>query len=152
MLFRSDQSIEPVDGSWRLAPGKFWRNKRPGADARQGIQFIAIDSRLAEFQAIFGMSKQLIEEVGTLPAFMQGTEAPNYMQSATGASIAYTAANLWVRRAVRNWDDDIVAPLITRFFDWNMQYSEKEEIKGDSRVRAMGIAALVELEDRKSVV
>lgn len=141
-----DQSIEPVDGSWRLAPGKFWRNKRPGADARQGIQFIAIDSRLAEFQAIFGMSKQLIEEVGTLPAFMQGTEAPNYMQSATGASIAYTAANLWVRRAVRNWDDDIVAPLITRFFDWNMQYSEKEEIKGDSRVRAMGIAALVELE------
>lgn len=141
-----DQAIEPVDGSWRMAPGKFWRNKRPGADARQGIQFIAIDTRLQELQAIFGMSKQLIEEVGTLPAFLQGTEAPNYMQSATGASIAYTAANLWVRRAVRNWDDDIVSPLITRFFDWNMQYSTKEEIKGDSRVRAMGIAALVELE------
>ncbi|MDP4076236.1 hypothetical protein [Acidovorax sp. A1169] len=141
-----DQAIEPVDGSWRMAPGKFWRNKRPGADARQGIQFIAIDARLKELQEIFGMSKQLIEEVGTLPAFLQGTEAPNYMQSATGASIAYTAANLWVRRAVRNWDDDIVTPLITRFFDWNMQYSEKKEIKGDSRVRAMGIAALVELE------
>lgn len=141
-----DQAIEPVDGSWKMAPGKFWRNKRPGSDARQGIQFIDIASRLEELQAIFGMSKQLIEEVGTLPAFLQGTEAPNYMQSATGASIAYTAANLWVRRAVRNWDDDIVSPMITRFFDWNMQYSEKEEIKGDSRVRAMGIAALVELE------
>ncbi|WP_428001214.1 portal protein [Acidovorax sp.] len=141
-----DQAIEPVDGSWRMAPGKFWRNKRPGSDARQGIQFIAIDARLQELQAIFGMSKQLIEEVGTLPAFLQGTEAPSYMQSATGASIAYNAANLWVRRAVRNWDDDIVTPLITRFFDWNMQYSEKAEIKGDSRVRALGIAALVELE------
>ena len=141
-----DQAIEPVDGAWKMAPGKFWRNKKPGADARQGIQFINIESRLEELQAIFGMSKQLIEEVGTLPAFLQGTEAPNYMQSATGASIAYTAANLWVRRAVRNWDDDIVTPLITRFFDWNMQYSEKEEIKGDSRVRALGIAALVELE------
>ena len=141
-----DQAIEPVDGSWRMAPGKFWRNKRPGSDARQGIQFIAIDARLQELQAIFGMSKQLIEEVGTLPAFLQGTEAPSYMQSATGASIAYNAANLWVRRAVRNWDDDIVTPLITRFFDWNMQYSEKDEIKGDSRVRALGIAALVELE------
>lgn len=141
-----DQAIEPVDGSWRMAPGKFWRNKRPGSDARQGIQFIAIDARLKELQEIFGMSKQLIEEVGTLPAFLQGTEAPNYLQTATGASIAYTAANLWVRRAVRNWDDDIVTPLITRFFDWNMQYSEKTEIKGDSRVRAMGIAALVELE------
>lgn len=141
-----DQAIEPVDGSWRMAPGKFWRNKRPSSDARQGIQFVPIESRLEELQAIFGMSKQLIEEVGTLPAFLQGTEAPNYMQSATGASIAYNAANLWVRRAVRNWDDDIVTPLVTRFFDWNMQYSEKAEIKGDSRVRALGIAALVELE------
>ena len=142
----NDQAIEPVDGSWRMAPGKFWRNKSPGGDVRASLQFVAIDSRLEELQAIFGMSKQLIEEVGTLPAFLQGTEAPNYMQSATGASIAYNAANLWVRRAVRNWDDDIVTPLITRFFDWNMQYSEKAEIKGDSRVRALGIAALVELE------
>lgn len=141
-----DTAIEPVDASWRMAPGKFWKNKKPGIDARAAIQFVAIDSRLEELQAIFSMSKQLIEEVGTLPAFLQGTEAPNYMQSATGASIAYNAANLWVRRAVRNWDDDIVTPLVTRFFDWNMQYSEKAEIKGDSRVRALGIAALVELE------
>lgn len=141
-----DTGIEPVDGSWKMAPGKFWRNKKPGVNAQASIQFVQIESRLEELQAIFSMSKQLIEEVGTLPAFMQGTEAPNYMQSATGASIAYNAANLWVRRAVRNWDDDIVTPLITRFFDWNMQYSEKAEIKGDSRVRALGIAALVELE------
>lgn len=141
-----DAAVEPMDGSWGLAPGKFWRNKRPGSDARAGIQFVEINARFPELQGIFQMSKQLIEEVGTLPAFLQGQDAPNYMQSATGASLAYTAANLWVRRAVRNWDDDIVTPVITRFFDFNMQYSEKDEIKGDSRVRAMGIAALVELE------
>lgn len=141
-----DAAVEPMDGSWGLAPGKFWRNKRPGSDARAGIQFVEINARFPELQGIFQMSKQLIEEVGTLPAFLQGQDAPNYMQSATGASLAYTAANLWVRRAVRNWDDDIVTPVITRFFDFNMQYSEKDEIKGDSRVRALGIAALVELE------
>lgn len=139
-------SIEPANGSMGLEPGKFWINKRPGADARQGIQFVEINARFNELQAVFGMSKQLIEEVGTLPAFLRGSEAPAKMQSATEASLAYTAANLWVRRCVRNWDDDVVTPMITRFFDWNMQYSEKEEIKGDSRIRAMGITALVELE------
>jgi hypothetical protein len=141
-----DAAVEPVNLAWGLEPGKFWRNKRPGSDARQSIQFVEINARFPELQGVFQMSKQLIEEVGTLPAFLQGQEAPSYMQSATGASIAYTAANLWVRRAVRNWDDDVVTPLITRFFDFNMQYSEKEAIKGDSRVRAMGITALVELE------
>lgn len=141
-----DAAIEPMNLAWGLEPGKFWRNKRPGSDARQSMQFVEINARFPELQGVFQMSKGLIEEVGTLPAFLQGTDAPNYMQSATGASIAYTAANLWVRRAVRNWDDDIVTPVIGRFFDWNMQYSEKDDIKGDSKVRAMGITALVELE------
>jgi hypothetical protein len=143
----ADQSaVEPMNGSWDLEPGKFWVNKRPNSDARQSLQFIEINARFGELQGIFQMSKALIEEVGTMPAFLQGSEAPSYMQSATGASLAYTAANLWVRRAVRNWDDDVVTPLITRFFDFNMQYSEKDGIKGDSKVKAMGIAALVELE------
>jgi hypothetical protein len=84
--------------------------------------------------------------VGTLPAFVQGQEAPAAMQSATQASISWTAANLWVRRCVRNWDDDVVTPTIQDYYDWNMQHSPKDEIKGDSRPQALGIAALVELE------
>lgn len=141
-----EASIEPVDGSYGLAPGKFWRNKRPGSDARQGIQFVEINSRMGELQSIFAASKSLIEEVGTMPGFMQGADAPSKMQSATEASIAWTAANLWVRRCIRNWDDDVTSPLISSYYDYNMQYSEKEDIKGDSKVRALGIAALAELE------
>jgi len=141
-----ENSIEPVNGSYALEPGKFWRNKRPGSDARQGIQFIEIGSRLQELQAIFMASKNLIEEVGTMPGFIQGQDAPAKMQSATEASISWTAANLWVRRCVRNWDDDITSPIIRGYYDYNMQYSEKEDIKGDSKVRALGIVALAELE------
>lgn len=139
-------SIEPVDGSLGLTPGKVWRNKRPGSDARQGLQLIDINARMPELQQIFTTSKALIEEVGTMPGFMQGADAPSKMQSATEASISWTAANLWVRRCVRNWDDDITTPLISGFYDYNMQWSEKEEIKGDSKIRAMGISYLAELE------
>lgn len=139
-------SVEPVNGSMDLEPGKFWMNKRPGSDARQGIQFVEIGSRLQELQQIFAASKALIEEVGTMPGFIQGQDAPAKMQSATEASISWTAANLWVRRCVRNWDDDITTPLISAYYDYNMQYSEKEEIKGDCKVRALGVVALAELE------
>lgn len=141
-----ENSVEPVNGSYGLEPGKFWRNKRPGSDARQGIQFVEIGSRMQELQQIFATSKALIEEVGTMPGFIQGADAPAKMQSATEASISWTAANLWVRRCVRNWDDDITTPMVTSYYEYNMQYSEKEDIKGDSKVRALGVTALAELE------
>jgi 8-oxo-dGTP pyrophosphatase MutT (NUDIX family) len=144
-VFADDTKVEPQNGRWDLEPGKFWRNKQ-GMNAKEALQFIDIPSRLQELMASFNLNKQLIEEVGTLPAWLAGQDAPAAMQSATQASISWTAANLWVRRCVRNWDDDIITPMITGYFDWNMQWSKKEEIKGDSRVQALGIAALVELE------
>lgn len=139
-----DTKAEPVNGRYDLEPGKFWRIKSGRLD--DALQFKEIESRMEELQNIFVASKQLIEEVGTLPAFMAGQDAPAPMQSATQASISWTAANLWVRRCVRNWDDDVVTPLIGDYYDWNMQHSPKEEIKGDSQIQALGIAALVELE------
>lgn len=144
-VFIDDTKAEPINGRYDLEPGKFWRNKQ-GLNAKEALQFIDIPTRMEELQNIFVASKALIEEVGTLPAFIQGQEAPAPMQSATQASISWTAANLWVRRCVRNWDDDVVTPTIGDYYDWNMQYSDKQEIKGDCQVQALGISALVELE------
>lgn len=146
MLVVDDTAVQPVDGRIEVAPGKAWRMSRPGADARTALQLINVESRLAELQAIFSMSKALVEEVATLPAFMSGTDAPGKMQSATEASIGWTAANIWVRRAARCWDDDVVTPIITRYYDWMMEFSDKEDIKGDLKVVARGVSALVELE------
>lgn len=144
-VFIDDTAVEPMNGRWDLEPRKFWRKKK-NSSGKEAIEFTNIESRLEELQGIFTASKALIEEVGTLPAFLQGQEAPAAMQSATQASISWTAANLWVRRCVRNWDDDVVTPTIGDYYDWNMQYSPKEEIKGDSQVQALGISSLVELE------
>jgi flagellar hook protein FlgE len=77
---------------------------------------------------------------------MQGQEAPSYLDTARGASIAYNAANIWMRRAVRNWDDDVSSELPTRFIDWNMQYNPKPEIKGDLLATARGTSTLLEAE------
>jgi hypothetical protein len=140
-----DTVIEPVNGRWDLEPRKFWRNKK-GANGKEALQFVDIESRMQELMVVFTTAKGLIEEVGTLPAFMGGQDNQGPMNSAMEASLSWTAANIWVRRCVRNWDDDMVTPLIGDYFDWNMQHSAKEEIKGDSQVQALGITALVELE------
>ncbi|MCA0214524.1 MAG: hypothetical protein LCH79_15270 [Proteobacteria bacterium] len=144
-VVHDDEKVTPMNGRNFIEPGKFWRNKT-GKDAREAIAFINIESRLPELSQIFAAAKALIEEVGTMPAFLQGQDAPAAMNSATAASISWTAANLWVRRAVRNWDDDIITPMVGGFFDWNMQWNDKPEIKGDSQIVALGVSSLAELE------
>jgi hypothetical protein len=52
-------------------------------------------------------------------------------------------ANVVLRRIVKNFDDHITVPLLTRFYDWNMAYSKKAAIKGDFTVDARGSTALL---------
>nr|MCG6364164.1 hypothetical protein [Vibrio fluvialis] len=41
------------------------------------------------------------------------------------------------------WDDSVTKPLIRRFYAWNMQFSKKNEIKGDMQIIARGTTALL---------
>ena len=42
------------------------------------------------------------------------------------------------------FDDQITVPHLRRYYDWNMQYNEREDIKGDYQVNARGVGALLE--------
>lgn len=62
------------------------------------------------------------------------------------------SANTVLKQIARNWDDCITNPHITRYYDWNMQFNEKEEIKGDYCVKALGSTALVVRDQQKQDV
>jgi len=59
------------------------------------------------------------------------------------------SANIVLRRAVKNWDDDITRAMIGRFYDWNMQFSEDTKIKGDFKIDARGSGALLAKEKQQ---
>lgn len=138
--------IRPKDGNWTISPNKIWEMIKADADARAAFAFFQIDSRLSELLGVFDRSKQMIDDLAGPVMAMQGQEAPSYLDTARGASIAYNAANIWMRRAVRNWDDSVSSELPTRFIDWNMQYNPKPEIKGDLLATARGVSTLLEAE------
>jgi hypothetical protein len=86
------------------------------------------------------------EETG-MPLIAQGMNAPEVNnQTAQGMSMLMSSALTPMRRLVKRFDDNITSPLISRFYDWNMQYSEDDSIKGDYKIIANGSTALVEKE------
>ena len=50
---------------------------------------------------------------------------------ATGMAMIMQASTSVLSSKAREWDDNITRKVVTWFYEWNMQYSDKEQIKGD---------------------
>ncbi|MCL7941212.1 hypothetical protein M8009_13040 [Halomonas sp. ATCH28] len=137
--------IQPADGSWSSQPGKkklyFLTDKR--RNVQEAFASFTIPNHQTEFANIFTMARQLADEETNLPLIAQGEQSDHITQTSSGMAMLMNSANIVLRRAVKNWDDDITRPTISRFYDWNMQYSDDEAIKGDYTVDARGSGALL---------
>lgn len=130
--------LQPADGDWRITGGKTWkitdRNKTPN----DVFGMFNIPSHQAELQGIIELSRRFIDDETNLPLITQGDQGTHITQTASGMSMLMNAANVVTRQIAKNWDDHVTTPLLGRFYDWQMQYGENEDIKGDFEVDARG--------------
>lgn len=139
-----ENQLEPADGEWRLFPRKIWRRKA-NATPTSGAAFeqFQIESRQGDLAAIVQMARQFADDETSISQVAQGEQGTHTTQTMGGMSILMNAVNVVFRRMVKNFDDDITTPIIRRVYDWNMQFSKKDEIKGDFNVDARGSSVLL---------
>jgi hypothetical protein len=136
--------IEPENGVWKLEPRKVW--KKTGDDLAtdaKPFEVFNIPSNTAELVQVIELALKFIDETTSLPLIAQGEQGAHITDTAGGMSMLMNSANVIFRNVVKNWDDDMTTPMIRRFYDWNMQFNPKEEIKGDLQVEARGTSALL---------
>lgn len=134
--------VQPANGSWQLESMKMWFATDPNLPVNDCFATFDINSHQAELANIINMAEAFADKETNLPMIAQGEQgtAPD---TATGMSMLMNAANTVLRRMVKAFDDNVTKPMISRFYDWNMQFSEKEDIKGDFSVDARGTTALM---------
>ena len=142
--------VEPADGLWELSPRKIWwmTTNDPKFRADYAMQTFDIDSKQPELTSIFEMAHRLADEETSVPQLNMGqtgadTQQPAMLKTLGGTALWMSANNIMMRRAVKNFDDDLIVPFLTRFYDWNMQFNENDEIKGDFNVDARGTSVLL---------
>jgi hypothetical protein len=135
--------ISPADGDWRMRPKKVWNMKAQNRSPAEAFASFSTPSHQGELSNIFMMARQLADEETNLPLIAQGESSANTTKTSSGMAMLMNSSNIVLRKAVKNWDDDITGPLIRRFYDWNMQFSDRPEIKGDFAIEARGSGALL---------
>jgi hypothetical protein len=141
-LLIDTSAVTPADGTYTMYGKKVWLKNDAAVPMSAAFGVFDVPSRQAELHNIFTTAYELADLETGLPMVAQG-EQGNATQTAHGMQLLLNSANVVLRRAVKNWDDEITVPLITRFYDWNMQNSERDDIKGDLVVDARGSSALL---------
>jgi hypothetical protein len=134
--------IEPADNDWTLTARKIWL-RGANAQGKPGIIAHDIASHQAELAGIIEIAKQLIDDETAMSEIAQGEQGSHTTQTAQGMSILMNSVNVVFRRMVKNFDDDVTIPNIRRLYDWNMQFSDRQDIKGDFNVDARGSSVLL---------
>jgi hypothetical protein len=141
------QNIEPEDGDYRLRPRKVWKAKNGLQKENPPFQLFHVETRQVELANIIQLCERFIDNMSAVPQLIQGQTgevgAQNVMNTALGTAIMHNSANVSFRAIVKSFDDDVTVPDIRRCYDWNMQFSDKDEIKGDYQVDARGSSVLL---------
>ena len=142
------EAITPQDGSWQFYGNKIWlRNPSTGitTNASRQMPFEVHDfpMRMQEIMTIVELAMQLIDDVTAMPQLAMGEQGAGVTKTAQGMAILMNSANVMFRRIVKNFDDDITVPMVRRFYHFLMQFSNKQEIKGDYEVDARGSSVLL---------
>lgn len=134
--------IEPMDGQWGLTARKLWKRRENAPANKTGIVLTNIPSNITELLLIIKQSSEFMKDESSVSDQIMGDQGTT-VQTARGTAILANAANVTFRRMIKNFDDDMTTPNIRRLYDWNMQFSKKENIKGDMEIDARGSSVLL---------
>ena len=138
-------SVEPVDNVWEITGKKIWRllDNSDGDDVRKAFAQFQIQNNQPQLQQIIELALRFVDMETSMPQLFQG-EHQEMPETLGATNIAVDSSNVALRSRVKQFDDQVTVPHITRYYHWNMQYNNKSEIKGDFNVDARGASVLYE--------
>ena len=134
--------IQPADKQWQLTGRKIWYATDDIDDVGKAFATFEFNNHQQDFAQIIAMASELADQETGLPQLTQG-EKTNAPDTVGGMQMLMNAANVVLRRLVKQFDDFVTKPHIRRYYDYNMMYNDKEEIKGDYNIDARGSSALL---------
>lgn len=144
------KAVVPADGSWELTARKLWFLTEVG-DVEEAMAVFEVASHQQEISNIITIAQAFADAETSLPQIAQG-EKGSAPDSVGGMSMLMNSAGTVLRRLTKQYDGQITRPHLRRYYDWNMQYNPKEEIKGDFEIDARGSSVLIVRDQQQQAV
>lgn len=132
--------IQPDDDVFEVTGKKLWRAEADVDVSKQFAQFQLANNQ-KDLQAVIELALRFADLESSVPMLFQG-EKGNLPETLGATNIMVDSSNVALHIRVKRWDDQITRPHLKRYYDWNMQYNPRPEIKGDFDVDPRGTSVL----------
>jgi hypothetical protein len=136
------EKVTPANDEWAITPRKIWYKNKSNTPG-EAFETFDIPNKVSEIMAIVEAARHFVDDETALPVQSEGEVTDNPNVTATASNIMSLGFNVTFRSVVKAWDDGMTVPTMRRLYDWNMQHSDNEDIKGDMSVDARGTSVLL---------
>jgi hypothetical protein len=134
------ERIPPNEDITQLSPWKIWQvTNDPLGSSAPAVRFTQPENNAQTLVGVYEKFSRLADDHSGIPAYVYGDlNVQGAGRTSSGLSMLMGAAGKGIRQVVMHIDMDVVKPIVTRQFIYNMRYDEDESIKGDVEVIAKG--------------
>lgn len=128
----------------KMHPWKLWQTTSdPMGSGRPAITFTQPDDRSSPLMQVYQQFARMADEQSGVPAYVYGDgQVGGAGRTASGLSMLMGSAGKGIRQVVMHIDFDVLGTVVTSQYNWNMQYVDREDIKGDCEIIPRGAVTL----------
>ena len=131
-----------------MHPWKIWQTvSDPMGSGQPAIRFNQRDDRSGPLLAVYQQFARMADDQSGIPAYTYGNgNAGGAGSTASGLSMLMGSAGKGIRQVIMHIDFEVIGPTVTSQYNWNMQYVDRADIKGDCEVIPRGAVTLANRE------
>lgn len=136
--------LVPGEDLESIFPFKIWQTTGTRNQASPAIRFFNAQSNAAELISVYDRFSQQADDHTGIPAFAFGNDrVAGAGRTSSGLSMLMSSAARGLKKVILDLDTRIFKTVVKRQYDWNMEFSEKDDIKGDIQIRTTGAVAIM---------
>ena len=125
-----------------------FRTGRGQEAANQAVRVHQQTSTVGDSMRLIDVGRDMGDEATGMPRYSGGLSDSGVMKTASGFSMALSSANVALKEQVGNFDRGITRPALSALYAWNMEYSPRNDVRGDMKVFPTGSTSLITKEIR----
>lgn len=124
----------------QIHPWKIWQvTNDPAGTNAPAVRFTQPEDNAATLMGVYEKFARLADDHSGIPAYLYGDlNVQGAGRTSSGLSMLMGSAGKGIRQVVMHIDADVVKPVVSRQYVYNMRYDPDEAIKGDVNIVPRG--------------